>query len=173
MRGAVVIIMIFAFAVCGCAKEEKNKIERVHKAAQKSDASQSGKNQVTKMPIVDSLKKKKLNKNSEKTIGEVFDSYSHVVSKEWRETGTNTNKYYADYICWFDVKTISMSAIKDGVAKSGLELKFVIHEDGEAFIVMGTRVEIKNDGNLYRTILPLSDVASVVDKIYANQEIKF
>lgn len=125
------------------------------------------------MPIVDGLKKKKLKANSAKTIGEAFDSYSHVVSKEWRETSTRTNKYYADYICWFDVKTVSSESLQEGVVKRGLEVKFVIHEDGEAFVSMGTRIDVKSDGKEYRTVLPLPQVAKIVDAIYANQKIEF
>lgn len=124
-------------------------------------------------PIADALKKKRLNANSVKTIGEAFDSYRHVTVKEWRETSTKSNKYYVDYICWFDISSLSAAALKDGIVKRGLEIKFVIHEDGEAFIAMATRVEVKSDGKSYSTPIDLPEIKTIVTAIYENREITF
>lgn len=128
---------------------------------------------VPSTPFADALKKKKLNANSSKTIGEAFDSYTHVVSKEWRETESKDNKVYIDYLCQLDVGMLSPAAVKDGIVKRNLAIKFVIQENGEAYIAMATRNEIKSDGKSYTTPIEVADIPKIVAAIYENREITF
>lgn len=128
---------------------------------------------VPSTPFADALKKKKLNANPSKTIGEAFDSYKYVTSKEWRETESKDSKVYVDYLCQLDVSRLSPAALKDGVVKRNLAIKFVIHESGEAYIAMATRSEIRSDGKSYTTPIEVADIKKIVTSIYENREISF
>lgn len=128
---------------------------------------------VPSTPFADALKKKKLNANSSKTIGEAFDSYKYVTSKEWRETESKDSKVYVDYLCQLDVSKLSSASVKDGVVKRNLVIKFVIQENGEAYIAMATRIEIKSDGKSYITPIKVGDIQKIVTAIYENREITF
>jgi len=123
--------------------------------------------------VLKSLKKNHLDISSTKTIGDAFDSYKYAIKSEWRETPTNGGSYYIDYICWFHVSPVSYASLKEGIVKRGLEIKFVVHEDGETFIAMGSRIDIKSDGMLYTTPLEAPELKKNVTAIYENREITF
>jgi hypothetical protein len=127
----------------------------------------------SKTPVADALKKKMLNANSSKTVGEAFDSYKYLASKEWRETAAQNGIYYVDYICWLNVNSLSRAALKEGIVKRGLEIKFVVHEDGAAYIAMATRIDIKSDGKVYSTQIDPGAIEKIVSAIYENREITF
>jgi len=124
-------------------------------------------------PFVNALKKNHLDASPTKTIGEAFDSYKYAIKNEWRETATKGGPYYIDYICWFHVNPISYDALKEGVMKRGLEIKFAVHEDGETYITMVSRIDIKSDGMLYSTPLEPPEIKKKVAAIYENREITF
>ena len=65
-------------------------------------------------PGVAALKNNHLDVSSTKTIGDAFDAYKFAIKKEWRETPTQSGPYYIDYICWFDVSSVSSAALKEG-----------------------------------------------------------
>lgn len=124
-------------------------------------------------PVLDALKDNKLEANSTKTIGQAFDSYTFVKKKEWRETPAQNGVYYIDYIGWLDVSPISSAALREGVVKRTLEIKFAIHEDGYTYIAMARRIEIKSDGMEHVTIIDPADLSKIVAAIYENREITF
>jgi len=128
---------------------------------------------VTVTPGVAALKNNHLDVSSKKTIGEAFDAYKYAIKKEWRETATKNGPHYIDYICWFNVGPVSYSALKEGIVKQGLEIKFVIHEDGVTYIAMASRIDIKSDGMLYTTPLEPPEIRKTVTAIYENREITF
>ena len=172
----IFIVLLLSTSVCVVAACSKGKDAEV--AAKKASPTMSvhgdmasSANAVPGTPIADALKKKKLNAHPSKTIGEAFDSYTFASKKEWRETETKGGKFYIDYICWFDIGPLSAAALKEGVVKRGLEIKFVIHETGDAFIAMATRMDIKSDGKSYSTPIELADIEKIVAAIYENREI--
>ena len=171
----IVLLGIIVAAVAACSKGNESETAKKASPQNKSvhgDVTGSA-SAVPGTPIADALKKKKINANFSKSIGEAFDSYKYVTKREWRETGTSSNKYYVDYICWFDVNALSPAAMKDGIVKSGMVIKFVIHENGEAYIAMATRIEIKSDGKSYTTPIKVADIQKIVTAIYENREISF
>lgn len=171
----VVVMCVLAVSLMACsnndeAKEEKSKSASKMKFHGEDDTkAKPG----SSSPYADALKPMKLNANSSKTIGEAFDSYSHVVSKEWRDTEAKDGKVYVDYLCQLDISKLSSASVKDGVVKRDLIVKFVIHEKGEAYIAMATRVEVKSDGKSYTIPVEVADIKKIVDAIYANKEISF
>jgi hypothetical protein len=124
-------------------------------------------------PVLKSLKNNHLEVSPTRTIGEAFDTYKYAIKKEWREASPIGGPYYIDYICWFDISPVSPVALREGVVKRGLEIKFVVHEDGETYIAMASRVDIKSDGMLYTTPLDPPEIKKKVTAIYENREITF
>ncbi|HIJ96086.1 MAG TPA: hypothetical protein HPP94_10220 [Desulfuromonadales bacterium] len=122
---------------------------------------------------IDALKKNHLELSSTKTIGEVFDSYTHAITKEWRETSSENGPHYIDYICWFNISPVSSVAIRDGVVKRGLEIKFVVRGDGETYIAMISRIDIKSDGMRSVSVIDPPEIKKIVTAIYENREITF
>jgi len=127
---------------------------------------------VTGTPLLMSLKGNHLKESPTKTIGEAFDSYKYATKKEWLETAT-PSAYYVDYICQLEISPISLVAIKEGVVKRRLEVKFAVHEDGDTYIAMARRVEIKSDGMEHTTIIEPADIKKIITAIYENREINF
>jgi len=124
-------------------------------------------------PVVEALKKNHLAVSSTKNIGEAFDNYRYAIKKEWRGTPTKDGPYYVDYICWFNVSPVSSVAIREGVVKRGMEIKFAVQEDGETYIAMASRLDIKSDGMLYSTPIDPPKIKEIVTAIYDNGEITF
>ena len=124
-------------------------------------------------PILLALKNNHLEVSSTQTIGEAFDKYKYAIKKEWRETPTKSGPYYIDYICWFDISPLSSVVLKESVIKRGLEIKFAVHESGETYIAMASRVDVKSDGMRYTTPLDPPQIKKFVTAIYENQEITF
>lgn len=128
---------------------------------------------VSGTPILESLKNNHLDVSSTKTIGEAFDAYKYAIKKQWRETPTNGGPYYIDYIGWFDISPFSSVALSEGVVNRGLEIKFAVHEDGETYIAMASRIDIKSDGMRYNTPIDPPEIKKIVAAIYENREITF
>jgi hypothetical protein len=126
-------------------------------------------------PVLLSLKDNHLPVSSSRTIGEAFDSYKHATEKQWRETARASGQfpYYIDYICWFPVSAVSSVALKEGIVKRGLDIKFAIQEDGETYITMASRTQVKSDGMLHTSIIEPDDIKKIVTAIYENKEIAF
>jgi hypothetical protein len=177
-------IGIIALALAACSKdhEEKSPTAVPTKAKfRNSDKSklqfhsdmETSSNPTSGSPVLESLKNNHLEVSSTKTIGEAFDSYKYSINKEWRETPTDSGPYYIDYIGWFHVSPVSSVALREGVIKRGMEIKFAVHEDGETYIAMASRVDIKSDGMRYTTPLEPAEIKKTVTAIYENREIAF
>jgi len=124
-------------------------------------------------PMLESLKNNHLDVSSTKTIGQAFDNYKYAIKKEWRESPAQSGPSYIDYICWFDISPVSSAALNQGVVKRGLDIKFVIHEDGETYIAMASRIDIKSDGMLHTTPIEPPEIKKIVTAIYEGREITF
>jgi hypothetical protein len=124
-------------------------------------------------PVLKSLKENHLEVSQTKTIGDAFDAYKYAIKKEWRETPTNDGPYYIDYIGWFSVSPFSAAALRDGVVKRALNLKFVIQKDGDAYISMASRVDVKTDGMIHTSVIEPTEIKKIVTAIYENREITF
>lgn len=122
---------------------------------------------------IQSLKKNHLELSSTKTIGEAFDAYKYATKKEWREAAAKDGPYYIDFICWLDFSPVSTAALREGIVKRGLDIKFVVREDGETYIGMVSRTDVKSDGMVYTTIIDPPDIKKIVTAIYENREIPF
>jgi hypothetical protein len=122
---------------------------------------------------IDALKKNHLEVSTTKTIGEAFDSYTYPITKEWRETPSESGPHYIDYICWFHINPVSSAALMEGVVKRGLEIKFVVRGDGETYIAMATRIDIKSNGMRYNSVIDPPKIKKIVTAIYENREITF
>jgi hypothetical protein len=124
-------------------------------------------------PVVKLLKDNHLDVSATKTIGEAFDNYKFAAKKEWRETAPPNGPYYIDYICWLDMSPFSSVALKEGVVRRRLEIKFLIHKDGVTYIAMASLVDVKTDGMIYTTVIEPPDIKKIVTAIYDNREIVF
>jgi len=122
---------------------------------------------------IEALKKNHLEVSATKTIGEAFDAYQYAITKEWRETPSENGPHYIDYICWFNISPVSIAALKEGVVKRGLEIKFVVRGDGETYIAMASRIDIKSNGMRYNSIIDAPEIKKIVTAIYENREITF
>jgi len=180
----IATIGILALSLAGCSKgnDEKSSVTVVPKAKFRNVDKlnkpfhgdiETPVSVVSGTPILHSLKDNHLEVSSTKTIGEAFDTYKYAIKKEWRETPTQIGPYYIDYICWFDISPVSSVALKEGVVKRGLEIKFAIHENGETYIAMASRIDIKSDGMSYTTPIDPPEIKKIVTAIYENREITF
>jgi hypothetical protein len=124
-------------------------------------------------PVVNALKKNYLPVSTTKNIGTAFDSYTYAKTKQWKDAPTKNGPYYIDYICTFEISPLSPAAIKDGVIKRELDIKFAIQEDGETYIAMASRIDIKSDGMRYIATLSPDEIKRTVTAIYENREITF
>jgi len=177
-------IGVIALSLTACSKinEEKSPATVAPKAKfRNSDTSkmlfhgdmETSSSAVPGTPILESLKNNHLDVSSTKTIGEAFDAYKFAIEKEWRETPTKSGPYYIDYIGWFHISPVSSVALKEGVIKRGMEIKFAVHEDGETYIAMASRIDIKSDGMRYATPIDPPEIKKIVTAIYENREITY
>jgi hypothetical protein len=171
VKTCLVIISIINIMACSKGNEDESLKNDIKKKPFHGDLYKTTPVDVG-TPIADSLKKKTLELDSSRTVGDAFDSYKFATKKEWLETGTK-GATYVDYICWFSVNPLSVAALKEGLVKKGLNLKFVIHESGEAYIVIAKKIEVKSDGNTYFSPIEMDDAVKYVKAIYDNKEIAF
>lgn len=173
---AAVLLVSSCFAIMACAEKP---VDMSRIAKKKIDASMKfhgeaptdpGKPLPT--PIAEKLKVITLNKYPQKTIGSVFDTYKHVVAKEWKEGFGRDNKIYVDYIGWFDEKTVPPAARNVGVVKWGVDVKFAIQENGETYVTLVTKLLLLKDGTI-QTELFAVPFEQVVDSIYSGKELTF
>lgn len=117
------------------------------------------------------IKTKKLDSYPQATIGEAFDTYRYFETRDWKVTQLPTTKMYIDFTGMFKKGFFSFLTMNKGVSKRGVEIKFVVYSDGKFGIAMISKVEITTDGMIKK--YPLADQKEILDKIYANKEIKF
>lgn len=172
---AVVLGLLALALVTACAEKPvdmSSAASKLKKAKFHGDSMET-KSAPPKRSAVDALKKNSLNGYPQKTIGEAFDAYSKVATKEWREEQGKDGKYYVDYFGWFPEKALSPSAVAAGVIKQGLNIKFAIQEDGATYVTLGTKLSLLTGGKVQSEIVPLPEVTKILDVIYADRELAF
>ncbi|MDD2735824.1 MAG: hypothetical protein PHF56_17965 [Desulfuromonadaceae bacterium] len=178
------VIGIIAVSVTGCAKSTEDKSPSSSTSVEKRDIEKlikkpfhgEMKTDASVVPGtlgIAALKNNHLEVSTTKTIGEAFDSYKHAITKEWRETSSEIGPHYIDYICWFHISPVSTVAIREGIVKRGLEIKFVVRGDGETYIAMISRIDIKSDGMRSVSVIDPPEIKKIVTAIYENREITF
>jgi hypothetical protein len=170
MRKAVLVSLVFALVMYGsrgvgvCSPGKLKGLE-VH-----GEPEGAAKGAIRKgmIPI---LKEQKLANYPKVTIGKAFDDYEHFRKREWKETPSNNGKVFVDCTGWFENISFSLSDIKNGIRKRGVEVKFVIYPGGEYAVVMITKLVMDKDGAISRS--PLDNTKPVLDAIYANKPISY
>ncbi|MFZ4855023.1 MAG: hypothetical protein ACOYL3_01380 [Desulfuromonadaceae bacterium] len=179
---AVIAIIAVNLSACSKGTEDKSPpsatgIERrdVEKSIKKPfhGDMKTGASSVPGSLGIAALKNNHLEVSATKSIGEAFDSYKYAITKEWRETSSESGPHYIDYICWFHISPVSSVAIREGVVKRGLEIKFVVRGDGETYIALISRIDIKSDGMRSVSIIDPPEIKKIVTAIYENREITF
>lgn len=121
--------------------------------------------------LVDILKSQKLANYPSTTIGAAFDNYRYFSKTEWKEYPVSNNKYYFDFTGILKSKPFEFLFNRDNINAQSLEVKFVIFPTNEFAVVMVSRIIQRPNGKIEKQ--PIDDMKGVLDKIYANQEIKF
>lgn len=171
------VVSLGAALIClaGCSDYSADVADSAKKQSEKSkkfhgEQAAPAKDQTVK--VAAALRKSRLNGYPKKSVGEAFDAYSRVVSKEWQEDFGKDGKLYVDYICWFDGKAVSDPLRKTGTVKTGLDVKFVIEENGDAYIAMASKLYMLSDGKVQSTVLSLTEVTKIVDAIYNDRALE-
>lgn len=168
----MIAVLVVSIGVTACAEkkvEPENKSEskknemKVHGGGSSKEPNTSG--------FKDVVKKQTLPGYPAMTVGKAFDDYSHLVKKEWKETRAPNGTMYIDFSGWLEGNSLGIDAIKKGLSRQGVEVKFVISRDGVFFVGMASKLEATTDGKV--NVYPLSDVKAILDSIYANREITF
>jgi hypothetical protein len=127
-----------------------------------------------KTPVVDAVKISRLNGHPEKTLGEAFDTYGKCNSQDWQEDVGRDGRYYVDYFCWIDNKGVLPGTTSSSlVVKRGVNIKFVIHESGEAYIALAAKLQMQGDKKIHTDFIGAAEVRTIIDAIYANQDLIF
>lgn len=121
--------------------------------------------------VIEAIKKQTFPEFPAMTIGKALDGYIHFTAHEWQGVRTDRGKYYIDCIGWLDTKTMDVANLKNGVARQGIGLKFVVLQDNTFSLEMVSRLEARTDGNVY--LYPIGDAKGILGKIYGNKEIRF
>ena len=170
MRIAVVVSMVCVLiayvgagvGVCGPGKLKGLEVHGEPEGAAKG---------TVRKGMVPILKEQKLASYPNMTIGKAFDGYEHFRKTEWKETPSTKGKVFVDFTGWFENLSFSISDIKNGIRKRGVEVKFVIYPGGEYAVVMISKVVMNSDGVISRA--PLDDKKMILDAIFANKPIPF
>lgn len=121
--------------------------------------------------LIDMLKTQKLANYTSATIGDAIDNYRYFSKVQWKEYPASNAKYYFDVTGTLKKRFLESFTGRDDIASRFLEVKFVLYPSGDYAVVMVTLIELKHGGKIVKK--PISDMKSVLDKIYGNQEIKF
>ena len=155
-----------------CAEKADNVTPQEKKSAKVSPhASSAGQSGSGESAVAEAIKKKTMPAFPSMSIGTALDGYSHFTKHEWKETRTDSEKYYIDCIGWLDTKSMGIASLKNSVSQVGVAVKFVVMQDGTFGLAMVSKLEAKTDGNVYS--YPLEDAKGILEKIYGNKEIRF
>lgn len=124
-----------------------------------------------KYGMENSIKSKKLDNYPTMKIGEAFEKYSYFEARTWKVTQLSPLKTYIDFTGMFKKNYFSFASAKKGVSQQGVEIKFVVYENGRFAIAMISKVEILTNGMINR--YPLENTKAILDNIYGNREITF
>ena len=170
---AFVVMVCFSMLISACSEKTfdvvaQQKKKEPGKSMHSVPASQAGSGESA---VTEAIKKQTLPDFPSMPIGKALEGYSHFTKLEWKETRTDSGKYYIDCIGWLDTKTMDVASLKNGVSLHGVAVKFVVTQDGSFGLVMVSKLEAKTDGNIYSD--PLEDAKGILEKIYGNKEIRF
>ena len=176
MNGKYVISSVcclLAACLCGCARESDSskKPDPVVAVSPLSPHGGAPKGPPSDKAFVGVTRGQKLPGFTGKTIGTTFDEYSYFSSREWQETKKTAGKVYIDFRGLFESSGLDINSIKKGIARQGIEVKFVIEPDGAFSLAMVSKVEFTTDGNMHR--YPLENGKKIIEQIYNNREIRF
>ncbi|HXE98512.1 MAG TPA: hypothetical protein VN642_19070 [Dongiaceae bacterium] len=150
--------------LCGCkggAEPQKSTVHGEQKPVIQADKEDPG--------MVGVIKRKVFDENKSKSVGKAMDEYQYFTSREWKETAAQNGTIYVDFIGGLDQKVISAASRQEGVIARTVNVKFVVKMDGTCFVGVITKYDTKTDGKVYP--LPVTDVAGVMNAIYANKEL--
>lgn len=173
MRSLLLIVLLAAVSITagGCSEKEKQETPKtaqdnlsVHGKAPVGDGTEA-------VGMATVIKKQHLAGYSSTTVGEAIDSYRYFTKKEWSESRNSKGTSYVDFTGWLSTSSTDISSIKDRVAARGVQIKFVVYENGSFGVAMVSKVEAKTDGKLYA--YPLENSQVILDRIYGNKEIGF
>lgn len=176
MNGKYVISSVcclLAACLCGCARESDSSKTQAPAVAVSPLSPHGG---AAKVPPSDKafvgiIRGQALPGFTGKTIGTAFDEYSYFSGREWQETKNPAGKVYIDFRGLFESSGLDINSIKKGIARQGIEVKFVIEPDGAFSLAMVSKVEFTTDGNMHR--YPLENGKNIIEQIYNNREIRF
>lgn len=165
----IAVLCLAALCIYGCAQEGQQpktpaKVISPHGTGTVSESSEPAQG------FIGIVRSRKLPPSETETIGAVFDEYRYFDSREWKESRNADGKVYVDFMGLFK-STPAASSIKDGVTQQGVGVKFVVAQNGDFYLGMVTRIDVKPDGKMYH--YPMGDGNRVIELIYANKEIVF
>jgi hypothetical protein len=160
----ITILVISVALVFGCTKKGPEKKEK-----QKNDISMHTSDTNGDVGFVPVLKKQKLANYPSDTIGNAFDSYVHLVKKEWKEKPVATGQISIDFVGWLASGTLNDDDVKSGVTAKGIDVTFVVEPNGTYYVLMISKLEAKSDGTVYSA--PYNDISRILKSIYSNKKI--
>ncbi len=169
---SIAMMIILSIWSGGCSQHAENKVQQqvpktslVHGTPSKQGAGEVG--------MVAVVKKQVLTGYESAPIGKAIEGYHFFTKKEWSESRNSKGTFYIDVTGWLDASTLDLDSIKEGVAARGVQIKFVIYENGSLSVVMVSKVEAKTDGKIYADPMEDSKAKQVLDRIYANKKMAF
>lgn len=171
MYNGLVLLISFAiiFGISACTKEGGGPNGKPAKAGRSPH--NSGGNESSDFNLVEIIKGKSFEGNKSITIGNAFDGYRYFAKKEWKQSPSSNGKTYIDFVGWYKTGILDAAIGNNHNAVKGVEVKFVINRNGEFYVAMVSRIETGADGKLF--LYPIENPKSIMDAIYANNEIKF
>ena len=164
IRSLILGLSVLSVLLCGCQGKQdppKKTGHGVQQPVANADMKDAG--------MVAAVKKSVFDVNKSKAVGKAIDDYRYFTGREWKETKAQNGTIYVDFIGVLDPHEIAASLKKDGVVARSVNLKFVIKPGGTCFVGMITLYDTRKDGVV--SFLPVTDVAGVMNAIYANAEL--
>ncbi|MHB8845676.1 MAG: hypothetical protein ACYC7L_13135 [Nitrospirota bacterium] len=165
----ILVSLVVGLTVIAGACEKKG-TDRLEKRNVVSPGSQ-GQSEKVYSGLVDFIRKQKLVNYPSATIGKAFDSYSHLMRKEWKETPLKNGRATVDFTAWFEPAVLNNADHKDGAAGTGIDVTFMVEPDGSFYVFLISKIENGTDGKMHRT--QALNIAGVLDKIYSNAKYSF
>jgi len=175
MKRRLLVSVIYIVMVCtsyGCSRESGEATKSASKAMSphsvNSDTQKPASDVKTFVSIVS---KQKLPGLDSKTIGAAFEEYRYFSSREWNETRNASGKVYVDFKGLLAGNSLALNSLKAGIARHGVEVKFVVDSSGQMFVGMVSKIEVMTDGSM--KLIPVEGAKKIMEQIYDNKEIIF
>ncbi len=165
----VVVCFSIILALTGCAQENTSQPQSTQKPVSPHGTSGGSASSGQPEGFVGIVRDQKLPIAADRTIGAAFEAYRYFGSREWKETRNAAGKVYVDFKGLFTGTPLEKS-VKDGVIRQGVEVKFVIEQNGNFYVAMVSRIDVTSDGRM--TLYPMEG-KELIERIYANKEITF